>query len=153
MLSEYAHVMTEGLRVGEGTIVRMSATEGIIVESDSSGNVSVACNYLRTAEGKRPLFSEGMKVLFTMPDQEGKRGCILGIVESSNPAERESGEQTPALIEDDIVSITARRGLVIQCGKGSITITEDGRVQIEGTYLLSRSRGVNKIKGGSVKIN
>jgi len=153
MLSEYAHVMTEGLRVWEGTIERITATEGVFVEPDSFSNVSVACNYLRTTEGKQPAFSEGMRVLFTMPDQEGKRGCIFGIVESSAPEAQEEEQKIPASVEGDMVRITAREGLFIQCGKGSIRITKEGRVHIEGEYLLSRSRGVNKIKGGAVQIN
>ena len=37
--------------------------------------------------------------------------------------------------------------------KASITLTKAGKVLIEGSYLLSRSTGVNRIKGGSVQLN
>jgi hypothetical protein len=49
--------------------------------------------------------------------------------------------------------VTAREQLVLRCGKASLTLTKAGKVLIEGTYLLSRSSGVNKIKGGSVQLN
>ena len=35
----------------------------------------------------------------------------------------------------------------------SITLTGAGKVLIRGAYVLSRSSGVNKIKGGSVQLN
>lgn len=49
--------------------------------------------------------------------------------------------------------ITARDRLVLSCGKARITLTRSGKVLIEGTYLLSRSSGTNRIKGGSVQLN
>ena len=51
------------------------------------------------------------------------------------------------------VTITAEKEIVLRCGKASLTLTRAGKVLIRGTYLLSRSSGVNRIKGGSVQIN
>ena len=42
---------------------------------------------------------------------------------------------------------------MLRCGKASITLTKAGKVLIEGTYLLNRSSGVNRIKGGSAPIS
>ena len=47
----------------------------------------------------------------------------------------------------------AEKEIAFQCGKSSITLTKAGKVLIRGAYLLSRSSGVNKIKGGSVQLN
>ena len=41
----------------------------------------------------------------------------------------------------------------LRCGKASLILTRAGKVLIRGAYLLSRSSGVNRIKGGSVQIN
>jgi uncharacterized protein (DUF2345 family) len=49
--------------------------------------------------------------------------------------------------------VTAKDRLVLRCGKASITLTKEGKVLVEGTYLSSRSSGVNRIKGGSVQLN
>jgi|SRR5215471_5473320 len=49
--------------------------------------------------------------------------------------------------------VTAKEQLVLRCGMASITLTKDGKVLIQGTYLSSRSSGVHRIKGGSVQIN
>ena len=51
------------------------------------------------------------------------------------------------------VTITAEQEIELRCGKASITLTRAGKVLIRGAYLLSRSSGVNRIKGGSVQIN
>jgi hypothetical protein len=47
----------------------------------------------------------------------------------------------------------ADREIVLKAGKASITLTRAGKILLRGTYLLSRSSGVNHIKGGSVQLN
>lgn len=49
--------------------------------------------------------------------------------------------------------VSAKEQLVLRCGKASITLTKAGKVLIKGSYVLSRSSGVNRIKGGSVQLN
>ncbi len=49
--------------------------------------------------------------------------------------------------------LSAQEEIVLCCGKASITLTKAGKVLLEGDYVLSRSSGVNRIKGGSVQIN
>lgn len=49
--------------------------------------------------------------------------------------------------------VSAKEQVVIRCGKASITLTKAGKVLIQGAYVLSRSSGVNRIKGGSVQLN
>ncbi len=51
------------------------------------------------------------------------------------------------------LTLTAQDALILRCGKASITLTRAGKVLVRGTYLLSRSSGVNRIKGWSVQIN
>lgn len=49
--------------------------------------------------------------------------------------------------------LNARQQLVLRCGKASITLTREGKVLIHGSYISTRSTGVNRIKGGSVQLN
>ena len=49
--------------------------------------------------------------------------------------------------------VSAKKELTLRCGKASITLTEAGKVLIQGSYVSSRSTGVNRIKGGSVQLN
>ena len=63
--------------------------------------------------------------------------------------------ETPkdVMIDGKRVTFDAREEIVLRCGKASITLTRAGKVLIRGTYLLNRSSGVNRIKGGSVQLN
>lgn len=65
--------------------------------------------------------------------------------------------ETPAQVQVDAdgqrLVVTAQQQLVLRCGKASITLTQAGKVLIEGSYVLSRSTGVNRVKGGSVQLN
>jgi hypothetical protein len=49
--------------------------------------------------------------------------------------------------------VSAKEQLVLRCGKASVTLTKAGKVLIQGSYVLSRSSGVNRIKGASVQLN
>jgi hypothetical protein len=63
--------------------------------------------------------------------------------------------ELPAQVQADgeRLIVNAKEQLVLRCGKASITLTKAGKVLIEGSYLSSRSSGVNRIKGGSVQLN
>ena len=66
-------------------------------------------------------------------------------------------DQRPHQVEVDVdgerMIVNAKEQLVLRCGKASITLTKAGKVLIKGSYVLSRSSGVNRIKGGSVQLN
>ena len=42
---------------------------------------------------------------------------------------------------------------MLRCGQASLTLTRAGKILLSGTYVLSHSSGVNRVKGGSVQIN
>ncbi len=84
-----------------------------------------------------PLAS-GMRVLV---QQAGDALVILGRVLDRQPA------------ADGRLELAAEREVVIRSGAASLTLTSAGKAILAGEYVLSRSRGVNKIKGGSVQIN
>ena len=56
-------------------------------------------------------------------------------------------------VDNERLVLSAKQEIVLQCGEASITLTKAGKVLLRGNYLLSRSSGVNRIKGGSVQIN
>lgn len=49
--------------------------------------------------------------------------------------------------------VSAAHGLVLRCGKASITLSPDGKIVVRGTHVVSHSSGLNRIKGGSVQVN
>ena len=64
-----------------------------------------------------------------------------------------SAERTQASVDGDRVVLSAEKEIVLQCGPASITLTRAGKIILRGTYVSSRSSGVNRIQGGSVQIN
>lgn len=51
------------------------------------------------------------------------------------------------------VVVIAKEQMVLRCGKASITLSKEGKVIVQGTYLSTQSSGVLRIRGGSVQIN
>jgi hypothetical protein len=105
----------------------------------------------------------GKQVVLSFDQGNPLRPIITGVLQNSEapPIEelaldvsKELGaNQVKAKIDDDQVTLSAGKEIVLQCGKSSITLTKAGKIIIRGEYLLSRATGVNKIKGGSVQIN
>jgi hypothetical protein len=98
-------------------------------------------------------------------DESGK--TILELIESTEearatqsaaaaPAAETADTQAPADAPRAIperLELVAEQEIVLRCGEASITLTKAGKIVLRGAYVLSRSSGVNKIKGGSVQIN
>ena len=51
------------------------------------------------------------------------------------------------------LTVSSQRELVLRCGKASITLTEAGKVLIEGEYVSARSAGLVRIRGGAIHLN
>ncbi len=96
----------------------------------------------------------GAAVVLMFEAGDARRPIILGVLQGQTgwPA-----DERPLQIDIDTdgqrLIVSAKEQLVLRCGKASITLTKAGKVLIEGSYLLSRSTGVNRVKGGAVQIN
>ncbi len=77
-----------------------------------------------------------------------RRPIVLGVL--ATPA---SPAEVAVQRDEERLVLKAEREIVLECGEASITLTRAGKVIIRGAYLLSRSSGVNRIKGASVQIN
>jgi hypothetical protein len=67
------------------------------------------------------------------------------------------GRVLPALpvaeVDGERLVLEADREIVLRCGKSSITLKADGRVNVKGTQLLSRADGQNRVQGATVQLN
>ena len=88
-------------------------------------------------------------------DGDPLRPIVMGVLRQND--EGWPLQEPPGQVECDAdgqrMIVSAREQLVLRCGKASLTLTKVGKVLIEGTYVLSRSSGVNRVKGGSVQLN
>ncbi|PRP91282.1 hypothetical protein ENSA5_56950 [Enhygromyxa salina] len=101
-------------------------------------------------------------VVLTFEDGRPDAPIITGLLqplthdvdgEAEAEAEDEADTQLEARIDGRRVELEAADEIVLRCGKASIVLRRNGRVVIRGTYVETRSRGVNRVKGGSVEIN
>lgn len=96
----------------------------------------------------------GRQVVLMFEAADPARPVVMGVLRSGD------GSPLPAMpsqvdVEADgsRIAVSAKEQLVLRCGKASITLTKAGKVLIQGSYVSSRSTGVNRIKGGSVQLN
>lgn len=58
-----------------------------------------------------------------------------------------------ARLDGERVVLEGKQEIVLKCGEASLTLRRDGKVVLRGAYVETYAKGVNRIKGGSVKIN
>ena len=165
-------------RAGERTIAATAKTTATAAEISG---VATGC-VLGTDEEGRPIVSRGervacpavaevvwmardpdwsscvgLRVVLGFPDEAGARPLVLGLLDApprlKGTASTETGKAVEAVPRRKQVRIESEEELILECGKARISLRADGKIVILGGHGVSRSRGVNKIKGGSVQIN
>ena len=58
-----------------------------------------------------------------------------------------------ARVDGKRVVIEGKDEVTLKCGDALITLRRDGKVILRGAYIETTASGVNRIRGGSVKIN
>lgn len=83
---------------------------------------------------------------------------VLGVIyrpdaSAGERPDRRTDKAAEVKVDGERVLLSAEKEIVLRCGDASLTLTRAGKVLIRGEYILTRSSGVNRIKGGSVQIN
>jgi len=134
---------------------------GKVITCDNSGTVTV--DYPGNPSDK-PLVAATLstfgvddinkKVALMFETGNPRRPVIMGRLQRLvERVENNSVEEIDIKVDGKRLTFNAAQEIVLRCGAASITLTKAGKVLIRGEYLLSRSTGTNRIKGGSVQIN
>jgi hypothetical protein len=131
---------------------------GLLVGLDEGGIPLV--DYAGNAQDRTPARTTvplsvrevGREVVLAFANGDRGQPLILGVVQRPGESSSSTGA-IRALVDGESLVITGEQEITLCCGKASITLTKDGKVAIRGTYLLSRSSGVNRIQGGSIQLN
>lgn len=91
----------------------------------------------------------GRNVALTFEDGESSLPIVVGLFQTPGAI----APQREIRVDEETLVLSAKKEVVIQCGRSSITLTSTGKVLIQGEYVSSRSSGVNKIRGGSIQLN
>ncbi len=135
-----------------GTLVGLSDDGPLI---DYPGNFHGPLCALSTVRFSRSELEEavarGRQVVLAFDQGRGDKPILTGLVEPMPKAADETSLE--AVFDGKRVVIDGHDEVVLRCGKASITLRRNGRVVVRGTYVEAHSEGVNRIKGGVVKIN
>jgi CTP:molybdopterin cytidylyltransferase MocA len=96
----------------------------------------------------------GRQVVLAFEGGDPAKPIVVGVLRGADDCSLPDSSGQVAIEADGTrFVISAKEQLVLRCGTASITLTRAGKVLIQGDYVLSRSSGVNRIKGGSVQLN
>ena len=95
----------------------------------------------------------GREVALLFEAGNPERPIVIGRIQDPEEMLAPARQEVQLEKDGERLVLTAKEEIVLKCGKASITLTKAGKVIIRGEYLLSRSSGANRIKGGSVQIN
>ena len=151
----------DGIRTGTITRVEQDGTVLVDYTDNAHGRPLAA----RLAAGVRERLigceiESPIDVLLTFDKGDPHKPVVFDlIVDKILPTQDAEGVELVRQAGDDLsvngksLTFNADEQIVLRCGKASITLTKAGKIIIRGAYLLNRSSGVNRIKGGSVQIN
>ena len=134
---------------------------GVFLSINDEGNPIVAFpgNPIETAIPARSTTcldkdDVGKEIALLFEGGNPLKPLIIGKIHHADTGQQtQNPEQTSAELDGENIVLSAKQTITLKCGKASITLTKAGKIILRGAYLLSRSSGVNRIKGGSVQIN
>jgi Domain of unknown function (DUF6484) len=103
------------------------------------------------ATAKYEVLAVNAQVALMFVGGDRARPLAIGLVVS--PVEEPADDSLVAAPIEEVVTLTASREIVLQCGRASIVLTRAGKVLLRGAYVSSRSSGMQRITGASVQIN
>jgi hypothetical protein len=95
----------------------------------------------------------GQQAVLSFENGDASRPIVMGVLRQPGDRPLHAPGQVHLDADGERMIVNAKQELVLQCGKASITLTKAGKVLIQGSYVSSRSTGVNRLKGGSVQLN
>lgn len=163
-------VLLDELAIKKGKVAGFRKDGMILVETEEIESLLPAY-FVRTTLGALPRLNIGDEVLMVI-DSSQAHGYILGVIEvyQQDPDAEDEKSATVSSPNEEVeiklpgklqnvrvngkkIFIEADDEIHLQCGKGSLFINRQGKIVVRGTNLISRSSGMNKIKGAAVGIN
>jgi len=150
----------EGVKVGE--IVEITKNGEVLINypGNTIGKLKARFAKSLNLEELQQVATANQEVLLLFENNDPHRPIIIDLLHSmiddiaeSSALDLEMQAPQDVSIDGKTITFDAKEQIVLRCGKASITLTKAGKILIRGAYLLNRSSGVNRIKGGSVQIN
>jgi hypothetical protein len=149
----------QGSEIVRARVTGLEPTLRLLVRRDGDDTAAEwRCDVLLTGT-EAPSFDAGDEVLVLLRRDGRSDGIVLGRVgraavpgEAPEVTPRSAPAPADGTTEKRVV-IEADEELILRVGESSIRISRNGKVVIRGQHVLTRAKGTNRIKGGSVAIN
>jgi len=115
----------------DGQVVQRSALTTVPIESNAAGHTVV--------------------VMFVHGDPE--RPIITGQLAPGRATPKKIARTQTLVLDGRELVLEADSTLTLRCGKARLTLTREGRILLRGTNVVSHASGVNRIRGGTIKLN
>jgi hypothetical protein len=140
----------DGVVVGQIVGFQDNGVTPLVVYPQQHGTAAIAARAILDLH--REHIGQDIVLMFEGGDPQ--RPIVMGYVRGEkNWRLPEQPGQVEVDADGQRLVVTAKEQVVLRCGKASITLTKAGKVLIQGAYILSRSSGVYRVKGGSVQLN
>ncbi len=133
-----------------GRLVALRAPDFALVALN--GHPSASPIRARSLTGLTPE-DEGKQVALMFEEGDPARPMIIGRVEDASGVTLARASKQPVSIDADSIVLTGGKEIVLRCGDATLTLKRDGKLILRGAYVETQATGVNRIKGGCVKIN
>jgi len=150
----------DGVRVGK--IVQITENGEVLIDFQDNKLSKIPAKFTRSQslETLKQAALNKSDVLLVFENNNPHHPIIIDVLhsfidelEQAKELDLEVEKTKDVTVDGKVINFDAKEQIVLRCGKASITLTKAGKILIRGAYLLNRSSGVNRIKGGSVQIN
>ncbi|MCP4399390.1 MAG: hypothetical protein GY801_19085 [bacterium] len=148
----------DGVQTGKIVKIDQGGTVFVDFSGNRKGPVQARITAAAADSIARRLDDSDVQVLIAFEKNDIHRPVIIDVIcdrikPAASAVTMDRNNLDAVKIDGETVTFDGKKEIVLRCGKSSITLTRAGKILIRGAYLLNRSSGVNRIKGGSVQIN
>lgn len=148
-----------------GYLAAGSKPGSLLVDFDGNPGRPVAARSLIALddESLKEAVASRRPAVLLFENQDPARPIVVGLIAPDPGAAllgsllRNPAAPPPKPIEARVdgkrVVLEGEQEVVLRCGDASITLRRDGKVMLRGAYVETTAKGLNRIRGGSVKIN
>jgi len=139
-----------------GHLAGIDAEGRVLFLADGAGTALAVAIGLPVADGVVARAARTrQRALAVRANESADDWVLVGLVRDRIPARlRRAGPGDVEIrVDGDKLVFEAERSIELRCGDASLTLRKDGRIVLSGDYVVSESRGPNKIRGATISLN
>jgi Domain of unknown function (DUF6484) len=152
-----------------GRLARGSTAQALLLEIDGRPALPARTTLVLDEAAVRSAVAGRQAVVTLFENGDPDRPIVVGLVQPdqgaallgallAQPAKAAAVPAPKAMpvearVDGKRVVVEGQDEVTLKCGAASITLRRDGKLILRGAYIETTAKGVNRIRGGSVKIN